>query len=83
MAMKDTRTPQILNPGSFCRRYEVRLHPGQLTLTPLRPQVPADEEAAACARSPTVVHLSDGHTRVEKLQGPDTFTLVTHRNAYQ
>ncbi|XP_029689279.1 formin-like protein 13 [Takifugu rubripes] len=64
-------------------KYEVCLHPGQLTMTPSRQQIPADEEGASYAPMATVVHLSDGDTRVEKLHSPDTFTLITHKNTYQ
>lgn len=64
-------------------RYEVRLHPGQLTMTPSKPQVPEGDEAASYAPMATVVHLSDGDTRVEALHSPDTFTLITHKNTYQ
>lgn len=72
-----------LEPALLFSRYEVRLHPGQLTMTPSRRQIPADEEGASYAPMATVVHLSDGDTRVEKLHSPDTFTLITHKNTYQ
>lgn len=52
-------------------------------MTPSRRQIPADEEATSYAPMATVVHLSDGDTRVEKLHSPDTFTLITHKNTYQ
>lgn len=64
-------------------RYEVRLHPGQLTMMPSKPQVPGDDEAASYPPMATVVHLSDGDTRVETLHSPDAFTLITHKNTYQ
>lgn len=70
-------------PPPLSSRYEVRLHPGQLTLIPSKRHVPADDEAASYAPAATVIHLSDGDTRVEKLHSPDTFSLVTHRNTYQ
>lgn len=69
--------------GTLSYRYEVRLHPGQLTLIPFKQQIPTDDEAASSAPAATVIHLSDGDTRVEKLHSPDTFTLITHRNTYQ
>lgn len=72
-----------LERACFFHRHEVRLHPGQLTMTPCRRQIPADDEGASYAPMTTVVHLSDGDTRVEKLHSPDTFTLITHKNTYQ
>lgn len=31
----------------------------------------------------TVIHLSDGDTKVQKPPNFDTFTLITHKNEYQ
>ncbi|XP_035501867.1 formin-like protein 6 isoform X2 [Scophthalmus maximus] len=64
-------------------KYEVQLHPGQLTLVPFRCRDPADGEATSAVPVSIVIHLSDGDTRVEKPQCPDAFTLVTHKNEYQ
>ena len=65
-------------------RYEVKLHPGRLTLVPLGGRGPAHGEAAS--QSPpisVVIHLSDGAAGVRKPHSPDAFTLVTHKNEYQ
>ncbi|XP_026223482.1 formin-like protein 13 isoform X2 [Anabas testudineus] len=64
-------------------KYDAQLHPGQLTLIPFRKQGPADSEATAPGPESIVVHLSDGDTSVQKLQGSDTFSLITHKNEYQ
>lgn len=64
-------------------KYEVQLHPGQLTLVPIRRRGPADDEVTLSGPVSTVVHLSDGNTSVQKPNGSDTFTLVTHKNEYQ
>ncbi|XP_036958856.1 uncharacterized protein LOC119022273 [Acanthopagrus latus] len=45
-------------------KYEVKLHPGQLTLVPFRRRGPADGEAPPTVPVSTVIHLSDGDTRV-------------------
>ncbi|XP_026188297.1 formin-like protein 3 isoform X2 [Mastacembelus armatus] len=63
-------------------KYEVQLHPGQLTLVPFMCQAPADGEVTSVPES-IVIHLSDGDTRVEKRGNSDTFTLITHKNEYQ
>lgn len=62
----------------FYSRYEARLHPGQLTLVPLR-----DGEMTLSVLVSTVIHLSDGDTRVQKCNDSDTFSLITHKNEYQ
>lgn len=64
-------------------KYEVQLHPGQLTLTPLKRRAPADGELTTWVPQSTVIHLSDGDTSVQKPPSPDAFTLVTHKNNYQ
>ncbi|XP_034550783.1 formin-like protein 13 [Notolabrus celidotus] len=64
-------------------KYEVKLHPGQLTLVPLKRRVPADAEVTSWVPRSTVIHLSDGDTSVQKPPSPDTFTLITHKNEYQ
>ncbi|XP_070766720.1 uncharacterized protein [Enoplosus armatus] len=64
-------------------KYEVQLHPGQLTLVPLRRRVPADGEVTSSVSVSTVIHLSDGDTSVQKPPSSDTFTLITHKNEYQ
>ncbi|XP_029912350.1 formin-like protein 6 [Myripristis murdjan] len=61
-------------------KYEVQLHPGQLTLVPLGRRGPADGEVTSTVT--TVIHLSDGDTSVEKPHSLDTFTLATHKNKY-
>lgn len=63
----------------LCSRYEVQLHPGQLTLVPFK----RHDEVTSSAPMSTVIHLSDGDTSVQKRSSPDTFTLITHRNEYQ
>ncbi|XP_029993579.1 formin-like protein 13 [Sphaeramia orbicularis] len=60
-------------------KFEVKLHPGQLTLIPFRRRNHADGEVAPMN---IVIHLSDGDTRVQEPQSPDTFSLVTHKNEY-
>ncbi|XP_070695075.1 uncharacterized protein [Pempheris klunzingeri] len=64
-------------------KYEVQLHPGQLTLVPFRQRGPADGEVTSVAPVPIVIHLSDGDTSVRTPHSSDTFTLVTHKNEYQ
>ncbi|XP_070824872.1 uncharacterized protein [Chaetodon trifascialis] len=64
-------------------KYEVQLHPGQLTLVPIRRRGPADDEVTSSGPVSTVVHLSDGNSSVQKPNGSDTFTLITHKNEYQ
>ncbi|XP_040007677.1 formin-like protein 13 [Xiphias gladius] len=64
-------------------KYEVQLHPGQLTLVPFRSRGPADGEATSPVPVSTVIHLSDGDTGVRKPHSLDTFTLVTHKNEYR
>lgn len=70
-------------PFVLCSRYEVQLHRGQLTLTPLRRQEPTKDGVTPAAPVSTVIHLSDGDTSVQTLHSPDTFTLVTHKNEYK
>ncbi|KAM4562758.1 uncharacterized protein PAE49_011106 isoform 2-T2 [Odontesthes bonariensis] len=64
-------------------KYEVQLHPGQLTMLPFRQQSPTDGEVTSSVPVSTVIHLSDGDTSVQKPHGSDTFTLITHKNEYQ
>ncbi|CAG6021896.1 unnamed protein product [Menidia menidia] len=64
-------------------KYEAQLHPGQLTLVPLRQRAPADGELTSSVPRSIVIHLSDGDTSVQKPHGTDTFTLITHKNEYQ
>ncbi|XP_019960825.2 uncharacterized protein [Paralichthys olivaceus] len=64
-------------------KYEVQLHPGQLTLVPLRCRGPADGEVTPAVPVSTVIHLSDGDTSVQKPSSLDAFTLITHKNEYQ
>ncbi|GLD50442.1 formin-like protein 13 isoform X2 [Lates japonicus] len=64
-------------------RYEVQLHPGQLTLVPYRSRGPTDGEVTSSVPVSIVIHLSDGDTRVQKPHSLDTFTLITHKNEYQ
>ncbi|XP_022618790.1 formin-like protein 13 [Seriola dumerili] len=64
-------------------KYEVQLHPGQLTLFPFRCRGPADDEVASSVPVSIVIHLSDGDTSVQKPPSPDAFTLITHKNEYQ
>lgn len=64
-------------------KYEVQLHRGQLTLSPLRRQEPTKDGLTSVAPVSTVIHLSDGDTSVQcKFHSPDIFTLVTHKNEY-
>lgn len=72
-----------ITPSPFCYRYEVQLHPGQLTLVPFRQRGPADGEVTSSVPVSTVIHLSDGDTSVQAPHGSDTFTLITHKNEYQ
>lgn len=64
-------------------KYEVQLHPGQLTLVPFKRRCPADGEMTSWVPASITIHLSDGDTSVQKPHGPDTFTLITHKNEYQ
>lgn len=64
-------------------KYEVQLHPGQLTLVPFKRRGPADSEMTSWVPASITIHLSDGDTSVQKPHGPDTFTLITHKNEYQ
>ncbi|KAF6737076.1 Formin-H [Oryzias melastigma] len=64
-------------------KYEAQLHPGQLTLFAVRQRILADGEGASMEPVSTVIHLSHGDTRVQKLHANDTFTLTTHKNEYQ
>ncbi|XP_018546178.1 uncharacterized protein LOC108892814 isoform X2 [Lates calcarifer] len=64
-------------------KYEVQLHPGQLTLVPYRSRGPTDGEVTSSVPVSIVIHLSDGDTRVQKPHSLDTFTLITHKNEYQ
>lgn len=61
-------------------RYEVKLHPGQLIMAPVKRRVTADGEMTPAV--PTVIHLSDGNTTVQKTQSPETFSLSTNKNQY-
>ncbi|XP_053704318.1 uncharacterized protein LOC128749102 isoform X3 [Synchiropus splendidus] len=63
-------------------KYEVQLHPGQLTLVPLKRRLPPDGEATSPSTVSMVIHLSDGDTRVRTPCSLDSFTLVTHKNEY-
>lgn len=64
-------------------KYEVRLHPGQLTLMPFRRHSPADGGLTPAVPRQIVIHLSDGDTCVQRTPSPDAFTLITHKNQYQ
>ncbi|CAJ1084478.1 formin-like protein 13 [Xyrichtys novacula] len=64
-------------------KYEAKLHPGQLTLVPLKRRAPAEGEVSSWTPPATVIHLSDGDTSVKKPPSSDTFTLITHKNEYQ
>ncbi|XP_051281478.1 uncharacterized protein LOC127377543 [Dicentrarchus labrax] len=64
-------------------KYEVQLHPGQLTLVPFRRRGPTDGEVTSSVPVSVVIHLSDGNTSVQKPPCSDTFTLITHKNEYQ
>ncbi|XP_019721880.1 formin-like protein 13 [Hippocampus comes] len=63
-------------------KYEVQLHPGQLTLTPFSRRGAADGELMTLTPVSVVIHLSDGDTSVQKPLSADTFTLVTRKNEY-
>lgn len=76
-------TQSTLCKPVFNSRYEVQLHPGQLTLIPFRSRVPTDGEMTPNAPLSIVIHLSDGDTSVQKPPCPDAFTLITHKNKYQ
>ncbi|XP_024915519.1 formin-like protein 13 [Cynoglossus semilaevis] len=64
-------------------KYEVQLHPGQLTLMPFRRHSPADSGVTSAVPMQIVIHLSDGDTCVQRTSSPDAFTLITHKNQYQ
>ncbi|KAM9343539.1 uncharacterized protein KZ484_016015 [Pholidichthys leucotaenia] len=64
-------------------KYEVQLHPGQLILAPFKRRSSTDDEVTSSVPMSTVIHLSDGDTRVTKSRTSDTFTLITHKNEYQ
>ncbi|XP_034392373.1 formin-like protein 12 isoform X2 [Cyclopterus lumpus] len=64
-------------------KYEVQLHPDQLTLVPSRRRGPADAEVTSSVPSSIVIHLSGGDTSVQKPNSSDAFTLITHKNEYQ
>lgn len=61
-------------------RYEVKLHPGQLIMVPLKRRATAEGEMLPAVA--TVIHLSDGNTTVQKTQSPETFSLSTYKNQY-
>lgn len=61
-------------------RYEVKLHPGQLIMVPVKRRATAEGEMAPTVA--TVIHLSDGNTTVQKTQSPETFSLSTNKNQY-
>ncbi|XP_037335544.2 uncharacterized protein LOC119222776 isoform X1 [Pungitius pungitius] len=64
-------------------KYEVQLHPGQLTLDPFKHRGPANGNGTSSGPSSIVIHLSDGDTSVHKPDIADMFTLITHKNEYQ
>ncbi|XP_040049664.2 uncharacterized protein LOC120829539 [Gasterosteus aculeatus] len=64
-------------------KYEVQLHPGQLTLVPVKQRGPANANGTFSGPSSIVIHLSDGDTSVQKPDVSDMFTLITHKNEYQ
>ncbi|KAM8863777.1 uncharacterized protein AB9W97_018430 isoform 2-T2 [Spinachia spinachia] len=64
-------------------KYEAQLHPGQLTLVPLKQRGPANTDGTSSGPPSIVIHLSDGDTSVQKADISDTFTLITHKNEYQ
>ncbi|KAK7905112.1 hypothetical protein WMY93_017719 [Mugilogobius chulae] len=61
-------------------KHQVQLHPGQLVMSPVKRRTTADGEVLPAV--PTVIHLSDGTTTVEKTQSPETFSLTTSKNQY-
>ncbi|XP_077370228.1 uncharacterized protein LOC144014333 [Festucalex cinctus] len=63
-------------------KYEVQLHPGQLTLTPFSRRGAAEGDLVSSTPVSVVIHLSDGDTSVQKPHSADTFTLVTRKNEY-
>ncbi|XP_037126869.1 formin-like protein 13 isoform X1 [Syngnathus acus] len=63
-------------------KYEVQLHPGQLTLVPFSRRATAEGDLMSSTPVSTVIHLSDGDTSVQKRHRADTFTLVTRKNEY-
>ncbi|XP_077432544.1 uncharacterized protein LOC144058132 isoform X2 [Vanacampus margaritifer] len=63
-------------------KYEVQLHPGQLTLIPFSRQGAAEGDRVSATPLSVVIHLSDGDTSVQKPHSADTFTLVTRKNQY-
>ncbi|XP_069566985.1 uncharacterized protein [Brachyistius frenatus] len=64
-------------------KYEVQLHPGQLTMFPFKRRGPTDGDVTSSLPVTIVVHLSDGDTSVTKPASSDTFSLITHKNEYQ
>ncbi|KAM4736743.1 uncharacterized protein FYW61_004408 [Anableps anableps] len=64
-------------------KYKAQLHPGELTLVPLRQQSNTESDVTSSVPLSTVIHLSDGATSIQKPYGFDTFVLITHRNEYQ
>ncbi|TNN71159.1 hypothetical protein EYF80_018679 [Liparis tanakae] len=64
-------------------KYEVQLHPDQLLLAPSRRRGPDEAEATSRVSSSIVIHLSGGDASVQKPNGSDAFTLITHKNEYQ
>ncbi|XP_068997946.1 uncharacterized protein [Embiotoca jacksoni] len=64
-------------------KYEVQLHPGQLTMFPFKWRGPTDGDVTSSLPVTIVVHLSDGDTSVTKPASSDTFSLITHKNEYQ
>ncbi|XP_033485506.1 uncharacterized protein LOC117258589 [Epinephelus lanceolatus] len=88
------QTPQSLREGVLLLhrgglasfkwvKYEVQLHPGQLTLVPFRRRGSTDGEVTYSVPRSIVIHLSDGDTSVQKPHSSDTFTLITHKNEYK
>uniref|UniRef100_A0A3Q3K036 FH2 domain-containing protein n=1 Tax=Monopterus albus TaxID=43700 RepID=A0A3Q3K036_MONAL len=64
-------------------KYEVQLHPSQLTLVPFKNRGPAEDEETAFVLESIVIHLSDGDTSVQRPGSYDMFVLTTHKNEYQ
>ncbi|XP_077479023.1 uncharacterized protein LOC144090837 isoform X3 [Stigmatopora argus] len=63
-------------------KYEVQLHTGQLTLSPINRRGTTEGELESSMPVSIVIHLSDGDTSVKKPHSTDTFTLVTRKNEY-
>lgn len=63
-------------------KYNVQLLQSQLILVPFKRRGPTEGEGTSSVPMPTVIHLSDGDTSVQKPQSPDTFSLTTHKNEY-